>query len=66
MTMSSLWGPLIHNVTIRSLLQMRSGLDEYDDMYVRGYQNTHRGEDLTPLWILNTSNRTRTHAQSMD
>jgi CubicO group peptidase (beta-lactamase class C family) len=48
---------MIHQVTIRDLLQMTGGLTEYDDSFVRTYQNTHRDEDLTPFWILNTTNR---------
>jgi CubicO group peptidase (beta-lactamase class C family) len=52
-----LYGPQIHNLTIRNLLQMRSGLTEYDNFFVRSYQNTHRDLDLSPMWVLNTTNR---------
>jgi CubicO group peptidase (beta-lactamase class C family) len=53
-----LYGPVVQNVSIRHLLQMRSGISEYDNQFVRTYQNTHRSVDLDPLWILNHSNRT--------
>jgi len=54
----SLFGPQIHNVTIRLLLQMSSGILEYDNKFVRNIQNVNRSEDLDPLWILNFTNRT--------
>lgn len=54
----SLFGPQIHNVTIRHLLQMQSGILEYDNKDLRHYQNVNRAEDLDPLWILNYTNRT--------
>lgn len=57
-TLESLFGPLINNVTIRHLLQMHSGIQEYDNKATREYQNTHRDEDLGPVWVLNFTNRT--------
>jgi hypothetical protein len=54
----SLFGPQIHNVTIRHLLQMVSGIWEYDNKELRQIQNFNRSIDLDPLWILNYTNRT--------
>ena len=54
----SLYGPQIWNVTIRHLLQMSSGIQEYDDAFSTAYQNSHRQADLSPVWVLNNSNRT--------
>jgi CubicO group peptidase (beta-lactamase class C family) len=47
-----LYGPIINTVTIRQLLQMTAGIEEYDSAQVRRYQNAHRLEDLSPLWVL--------------
>ena len=33
-------------------------IDEYDNEQVRLFQNTHRLEDLAPMWVLNESDRT--------
>eukprot|EP00035_Acanthoeca_spectabilis_P029720 m.475285 g.475285 ORF g.475285 m.475285 type:complete len:147 (+) comp38050_c0_seq1:354-794(+) len=55
--LGQLYDSRIFNVSIRQLLQMSSGLTEYDDEAVRLFQNTHRSDDLTPGWILNTTNR---------
>eukprot|EP00040_Diaphanoeca_grandis_P024939 m.137793 g.137793 ORF g.137793 m.137793 type:complete len:447 (-) comp29948_c2_seq1:12-1352(-) len=52
-----LYGDTVNKVTVRSLLQMSSGINEYDNPKVRAYQNLHRDEDLSPMWILNQSNR---------
>lgn len=41
-----LFGPLVRKITLRQLLGMRSGLQEYDNPSVRRYQNIHRSEDL--------------------
>ena len=50
----TLFGPMIRNVTLRYLLQMQSGLQEYDNSIVRTFQNTppNRTSDLGPLWIM--------------
>ena len=53
-----LFGPKIQGVTLRQLLQMSAGIQEYDSVYVRTYQNAHRLEDLTPMWIFDNMNRT--------
>ena len=53
-----LFGPKIANVTLRHLLQMHSGLREFDNEFTRQYQNSHRLEDLSPMWILNNMDRT--------
>lgn len=53
----TLYDHRINDVTVRHLLQMSSGLNEYDDETIRLYQNTHRSTDLSPEWILFNSNR---------
>ncbi len=37
-------GPELQQLTLRHLLQMQSGLPDYDDQDIRTYQNTHRDE----------------------
>ena len=53
MNRKKLYGRKIKHVTIKDLLQMASGIEEYDNNFVREYQNTHRADDLSPVWILN-------------
>ncbi len=53
-----LFGPKIQGVTLRQLLQMSAGIQEYDSANVRTYQNAHRLEDLTPMWIFDNMDRT--------
>ena len=53
-----LFGPQIANVTLRNLLNMHSGIREFDNEYTRRYSNSHRLEDLSPMWILNNMDRT--------
>ena len=47
-------------VTVRHLLQMQSGIQEFDDPFVRQWQNAdeHRAADYSPEWVLRTMNRT--------
>lgn len=42
-------GPQIGNVTVRQLLQMRSGIPDFDNMASRAYQLDHPGEDMGPV-----------------
>ena len=51
-----IFGPDIHNVTIRHLLSMHSGIRDYDNGDTRSYQNKHKELDISPLWILNLPN----------
>ena len=53
-----LFGPEVKAVTVRQLLQMTAGLTEYDTANTRAYQNSHRQDDLTPMWVLNVANHT--------
>lgn len=51
-----IFGPLVHNLTIRHLLSMHSGIPEYDNGATRDFQNEHQGLDLSPEYILNLPN----------
>ena len=51
-------GPQLQKLTIRHLLQMQSGIKDYDGRSVREFQNTHRGTDLGPIWVLENADRT--------
>ena len=51
-----LFGPQVYGVTVRQLLQMTAGIPEYGNAKVRAYQNFHRQDDLSPMWILNHTN----------
>jgi D-alanyl-D-alanine carboxypeptidase len=42
-------GPQMNDVTVRHLLQMRSGIPDFDNMASRSYQFDHPGEDLGPI-----------------
>jgi len=42
-------GPKIKDVTVRHLLQMHSGIPDFDNMASRGYQFDHPTEDLGPI-----------------
>ena len=53
-----LFGPEVKAVTVRQLLQKTAGLTEYDTANTRAYQNSHRQDDLTPMWVLNVANHT--------
>ena len=53
-----LFGPEVKDVTVRQLLQMTAGITEYDTAQTRAYQNSHRQDDLSPMWVLNVANHT--------
>lgn len=42
-------GPLIHNVTVRQLLGMQSGIPDFDNDVSRQYQFDHPRKDLGPI-----------------
>jgi CubicO group peptidase (beta-lactamase class C family) len=42
-------GSQIKDVTVRHLLQMRSGIPDFDSLASRGYQFDHPSEDLGPV-----------------
>jgi len=51
-SLDDLFGPEINNVTLRHLLTMQSGIPDYDDGGLRGYQNDNPGVDIVPLDVL--------------
>ena len=55
-----LFGPAAARVTVRQLLQMTAGVDEFDTDAVRQWQNAdeHRAETADPMWVLHNMNRT--------
>ena len=55
MSLEATFGPKIHKVTLLHLLQMSSGIPDYDTEHTRLYQAHHPDKDLGPLWILNNS-----------
>ena len=52
-SLGDLFGAEVHNITIGQLLAMRSGIPDYDNGGLRGYQNGHPNIDIAPLDILN-------------
>jgi CubicO group peptidase (beta-lactamase class C family) len=47
-TMEKLWGANISKVTVRMLLNMRSGIQDYDDRLIRKYTLDYPQWDITP------------------
>jgi len=59
-SLEDLFGPKVNNVTVRHLLHMYSGLPDYDNGDLRGYQNQYPNRDIGPLAILNMCPKTFT------
>jgi len=57
-SMLELFGPNVTNVTVRHLLNMRSGIPDYDDGGLRGYQNSNPLLDIGPLDVLDMCPKT--------
>lgn len=55
-TMSDLFGSQVMDVTIKQLLQHRSGIPDFDTLAARAVQTSHPTETMDPLTILNQIN----------
>lgn len=57
-TLEALFGPPIRKVTVRQLLSMRSGINDYDDGWLKKWTNLHPELDFTVLDFLHQVNKT--------
>jgi len=63
-TMLQLWGgdTTIERVTLRQLVTMRAGLNDYDDNAMQEFTYSHPDQDITPMDYLHTVNKTFMYA----
>ena len=61
-TMRELWGGQeeVERITLRDLLGMTSGLEDYDDNQLLGWTILNGGDDMGPFGLLHMTNKTLT------
>ncbi|KAK3281957.1 hypothetical protein CYMTET_10276 [Cymbomonas tetramitiformis] len=59
-TVGALWNndPRVQQITVRHVLGMQSGLQDYDDPWVFNFTLNHPTTDLTPIMYLKSANKT--------